>query len=358
MSSSHLWNGIVFGGAIMGFIIGAGFASGQEILAFYTHLGFAGSLAAGLFSMVLLAVVFAVIMEDGRKLQYEDANDILEYYCGKYLGELLKWVVAIVMFLVASIMFSGAGATLEQQYGLDPLVGRLLMAAITILTVILGLKNLVNVIGVIAPVIAIFAIGVGVVGITSNPAGVTGSDELIASLNLNAPFPNWWTTGFMYAAYLTMGLLPFICGVGTQARTRGEAVGGGIFGGVGFMLGVMVLGFGLMAHIQDVHHTEIPALALIGTDSPLVSNVFAVALMLAIYTTAVPMLWTAVNKLAPVDGTPRYRIITIVLGVIALFGGLLKFSTMIGIVYPALGWVGLLIIVCMVWKKIRGARGA
>lgn len=356
MSSSHLWNGIVFGGAILGFIIGAGFASGQEILTFYTHLGFWGSFAAGLFAMLVMSVVYAVVMEDGRRLQFKDTNDIFEYYCGKYLGEVLKWVVAIVMFLVASIMFAGAGATLEQQYGLDPMVGRLLMAALTIVTVILGLKNLVNVIGVIAPLIAIFAIAVGFVGILSNPAGLTGSDELIATLDLNTPYPNWWSTGFMYAAYLTMGLVPFVCGVGAQAKTRGEAVGGGIFGGVGYMLGVMILGFGMMAHIQEVHHLEIPALGLLGTSSPVIANAFAVALMLAIYTTAVPMLWTAVNKLAPVDGTPKYRIITIVLGVIGLFGGLFKFSTLIGIVYPALGWVGLVIIVCIVIRKLRGAK--
>ena len=139
MSLSHLWNGVIFGGAIMGFLIGAGFASGQEILTFYTHLGFIGSLAGGLFSMLVLAVVFAAIMEDGRKLQCQDTNSIFDYYCGKYLGPLLKWAVAIVMFLVTSIMFSGAGATLEQQYGLAPVVGRLSMAIITILTVVLGL---------------------------------------------------------------------------------------------------------------------------------------------------------------------------------------------------------------------------
>ena len=62
MSSSHLWNGIVFGGAILGFIIGAGFASGQEILTFYTHLGFWGSFAAGLFAMLVMSVVYALTL--------------------------------------------------------------------------------------------------------------------------------------------------------------------------------------------------------------------------------------------------------------------------------------------------------
>lgn len=349
---SYVRNVVVFGGAIMGFVIGAGFASGQEILQFYTHLGFAGSVSAGLLSMLLLAVLFAVILEDGRKLQFADANDLFEYYCGKYLGEALKWIVAITMFLVSSIMVAGAGATVAQQYGADPMIGRLAMAAATVVTVLLGLRNLVNVIGVVAPLIAIFAIGVGISGIVSNPGGVTGSDEIVAGLGINAPFPTWWITGFMYAAYLIMGLVPFICGIGAQTKSRREAIGAGIFGSVGFMTGVLILGLGMLAHIQDVYHTEIPALALIGSDSPLVSGVFAIALLLAIYTTAVPMLWTGVNKLAPVDGTRRYVIVTIVLGVLALFGGLLKFSTMIGIVYPATGYVGIVIIVCMAWKKL------
>jgi hypothetical protein len=45
-AESACWKDIVaFGGAIMAFVIGAGFASGQEVMQFFTHYGAASGRA-------------------------------------------------------------------------------------------------------------------------------------------------------------------------------------------------------------------------------------------------------------------------------------------------------------------------
>src|SRR5690625_3730070 len=114
---STFLNIIVFGGGILAFVIGAGFASGQEIMQFYTHLGFKGSIAAGIISLVIVSWLWATLLEDGRKLQLEDQNDIFRHYCGKYIGIFFVWFVLILMFLVVSIMILTSGATFTVRYG-------------------------------------------------------------------------------------------------------------------------------------------------------------------------------------------------------------------------------------------------
>jgi hypothetical protein len=48
IAGNACWKDIVaFGGAIMAFVIGAGFASGQEAMQFFTHFGLWGSRGAG-----------------------------------------------------------------------------------------------------------------------------------------------------------------------------------------------------------------------------------------------------------------------------------------------------------------------
>ena len=48
MAGTACWKDIVaFGGAIMAFVIGTGFASGQEVMQFFTQFGLWGRLGAG-----------------------------------------------------------------------------------------------------------------------------------------------------------------------------------------------------------------------------------------------------------------------------------------------------------------------
>lgn len=349
MEIGALKNGIVFGGGILGFVVGAGFASGQEVLQFYTHLGFVGSIAAGLVGLILVAWFSMTIMEAGRRLQLEDPNSIFEYYCGKWIALFFEWFVPILMFLVASMMISAAGATLAQYFKVDPNVGRIIMTVITLVTVLLGLRSLVHIIGYMAPVIVLFTIAIGIIGIAENPAGVAKTAEEVQSLGISGPFSNWAVTGLMYAAYLVVGLFPYIAGIGKQARSKSETVFGGLFAGVFFLGGVMILGAALLANLGAVYDEEIPALTLVAQDYPVIASVFTIFLILAIYTTAVPMLWTAVNKLAVDEKSRKYKIVTIVLAILAFFGGHLQFSTMVSVVYPAIGYLGVILFVCMIY---------
>lgn len=56
MNENACWkDNFAFGGAIMAFVIGAGFATGQEVTQFFTHLGLWRSLGAGTVAMVVFA---------------------------------------------------------------------------------------------------------------------------------------------------------------------------------------------------------------------------------------------------------------------------------------------------------------
>ena len=92
----------------MAFVIGAGFASGQEVMQFFTHLGLWRSLAAGAVAMTLFAWFSATVLEDARQVQLEDANQIYAYYCGKPIGRFFEWFVPGLLFLAVSGWLSAA----------------------------------------------------------------------------------------------------------------------------------------------------------------------------------------------------------------------------------------------------------
>ena len=62
---------ISFAGAYVATVIGSGFATGQEIMQFFSFYGFAG-IIGGIISMVLFSWMGASVMSKGKELQLKE----------------------------------------------------------------------------------------------------------------------------------------------------------------------------------------------------------------------------------------------------------------------------------------------
>lgn len=343
---------IAIGGAFMGFVIGSSFASGQECMQYFTGHGVLGSIGAGIIALLLYVWFVTVIVEDGRKLKLHNSGKMFNFYLGKYLGFIMEWFTPIMLFFVYSTMISGAGSTFEEYYGVNGNFGRAFMIIASLLTVLLGLNKLVKIVGYIAPVLLAVTILVGVISIVSNPAGIAEADETLKHVEVNSNFSNWALSGFMYGAYTVTGVVPYLADIGKSTATnRKNALLGGIFGGGAFLIAVMILNFGLLANLSDVYNLEIPSLFVAASIHPIFGQIFSVLLIGAIYTTAVPMLYTVCNKISSDSKSTPYRVAAIVTAIVSIFGGQLSFSTMISIIYPISGYAGVVIFAGMIYTK-------
>ncbi|MEE0741507.1 MAG: hypothetical protein ACLRWH_00585 [Emergencia sp.] len=343
---------IAIGGAFMGFVIGSSFASGQECMQYFTSFGVLGSIGAGIIALVLYSWFVATIVEDGRHLRLNNSGKMFNFYLGKHLGFVLEWFTPIMLFFVYSMMISGAGSTFEEYYGVDGNIGRGLMIVASLGTVLLGLNKLVKIVGYIAPVLLVITIVIGILSIVNNPAGIAEADQNLQTVEVRANFGNWALSGLMYAAYTVTGVVPYLADIGkSTASNRKNAIFGGIFGGGAFLIAVMILNFGLLANILDVYNLEIPSLFVAASISPVFGDVFSILLLLGIYTTAVPMLYTVCNKISSDSKSKAYRITAIVTAIVSIFGGQLSFSTMISIIYPISGYAGIVIFAGMIYTK-------
>lgn len=343
---------IAIGGAFMGFVIGSSFASGQECMQYFTGHGVLGSIGAGIIALLLYVWFVTVIVEDGRKLKLHNSGKMFNFYLGKYLGFIMEWFTPIMLFFVYSTMISGAGSTFEEYYGVNGNFGRAFMIIASLLTVLLGLNKLVKIVGYIAPVLLAVTILIGVISIVSNPAGIAEADETLKHVEVNSNFSNWALSGFMYGAYTVTGVVPYLADIGKSTATnRKNTLLGGIFGGGAFLIAVMILNFGLLANLGDVYNLEIPSLFVAASIHPIFGQIFSVLLIGAIYTTAVPMLYTVCNKISSDSKSTPYRVAAIVTAIVSIFGGQLSFSTMISIIYPISGYAGVVIFAGMIYTK-------
>ena len=343
---------ITIGGAFMGFVIGSSFASGQECLQYFTGHGVAGSIGAGVIALVLYAWFVSVIVEDGRYLKLNNSGKMFNFYLGKYVGFLLEWFTPIMLFFVYSMMISAAGSTFQEYYKIDGNIGRAIMIIASLSTVLLGLNKLVQIVGKIAPVLLVVTIIIGIISIANNPGGIIHADANLKTVEVHSNFSNWAVSGFMYGAYTVTGVVPYLADIGKSTATnKKNSILRGIFGGGAFLIAVMILNFGLLANIKEVAGLEIPSLYVANSISPVFGMVFSILLLLGIYTTAVPMMYTVCNKISSDSHSKAYKITAIVTAIVSIFGGQLSFSTMISIIYPISGYAGIVIFAGMIYTK-------
>lgn len=350
---------IIFAGSYVATIIGSGYATGQEIMQFFAYYGMTGVVAAFI-SMAIFVLLAVEALERGRLTRPKDSMNIFALYLGKNLGKAFNIFVSVFLFAVFVVMVSGAGATLNEYYGLNPYVGRIGMVAVSYITVSLGLNKLSNVLGNIGPVIIIFTILVAAVSLAKNIDHLPVALDFVKNTDLQRPAPNGIFSGVLYASFNVILVVAFLAGLGSTTDSKKECVFGGILGGVSLMVAGLLMYLAILSQADTLFAKNIPTLVLADQISPLIGKLFSIVLMLGIFSTAAPLLWQVSNKLAP-DGTKKFKTVALVIAVAGLVGGFLPFNKLVGTIYPYTGYIGIAMLVIIAFRvfqlKSKGSTG-
>lgn len=338
---------IVLAGAYVSFILGAGTATGQEIMQFFVSFGYLG-IGAIIIAAFLHMWFGAYAMDVGVRLKAEDSKEVFMYFCGKYLGLFFYWFSQLFILVVFIVMISGAGATVSEHFGLGEVIGRALMAILILITTLLRLNTIIKILGIAGPIIVIFAIVVGAGSF--DPIGFSQAGEIIEGINLSKATNDWWQAGFVYSSFVLLVALPFLANLGKDEFRRKNVIIGGALGGLIMLVGVFAVYIGILSNIENLYTTDIPTLFLANQISPALALFFSLILLIAIYTTAVGMLWTVSIQFSKGD-TFKYRTITVALTIVGFFGGLFPFAQIIDLVYPIVGYIGLILIAGMLYRQ-------
>lgn len=363
LSNEHIpvnWRKVInYGGAFIALLIGSGFATGQEILQYFSSIGYWG-VAAIILTFILLAYVGMSFVSAGYHQKFETPNDIYKYYCGNALGTFYDYFSVLFLFLSYTIMVAGAGATFQQHYNLPSIVGSVVLIICVIATVIFGLNRIVDVIGNIGPVVVVMAIIVGTISIFKYMGNADTAVETmkqgVASGEVKVANSNWLLSAGSYVGFCMLWLGAFLAQIGAGAKSDKEGKLGAFVGAVGFSLACLVMCLAILFAIAHVMGSQIPSLILAHEIHPILANIFSIIIFLGIYTTAVPLLWSVVARFSK-EKTNKFRILTLVLAVIGgIIGISLQFDVLVNYIYVLNGYVGLLLLFIMIFRSIQWKR--
>ena len=123
-------------------IVGAGFASGQEILTFFSVHGMRGIIGI-LISGILFGVCGASVLYRVYKTSITSFDIYITTISGKCVGAFCNTMAFTYMVVIFCVMAVGSGALLEQQTGIDRVWGVLGMLFLCALVLAFDVKGLI-----------------------------------------------------------------------------------------------------------------------------------------------------------------------------------------------------------------------
>lgn len=140
----------------VGTVIGAGFATGREIIEFFTRYGMAGTIGVAV-SGVLFTWGGARLMVMARRIGAASYDELNRYLFGRMLSPFVTLVMTAMIAGVTAVMIAGAGAVFEEQIGWPRQAGVTLTLGLALLVMLFDRKGLFGVNVFVAPMMVLFS---------------------------------------------------------------------------------------------------------------------------------------------------------------------------------------------------------
>lgn len=313
---------MVYAGAVMSLLIGAAFATGQEVLMYFVAWGKEMFLVVGVILAVIVWVSLSFAVAGSRR-NFEKNEDIFTFFCGKYFGKFYDYFTVFFSFACYLFMVGGVGSTLREQFGMPSLVGIIGLSVLAILTVSLGLQKITDILGFLGTILLVVILLISVVTLVLHFEDIGPNFEAINTLGAEhfgmekSIAPNAVMNALNYMGTVVIWFVTFITMMAVQCKEKINIKVGSVLGSVLFMGALLINAFAMISVIDVVGASDVPSVLMAGNLWKPLASLFAIIVVGGSYTTAVPLLWTPVSRFAE-DGSMKARILAVALGVLGV----------------------------------------
>lgn len=335
----------------IGTVVGAGFASGQEILQFFSFFG-KSSLPGVLVATGLFVFFGLIIMTLGHDLRAKSYLPVIRYTAGRQLGSLIDVIITFFLFGGLSAMAAGSGAIFYEQFGLPKVVGSLVMVGLTTATVLFGLAGVITAISVVVPLLFTAVLFISILTIVGGPIG---PGTIPPGEPARAAVPTWPLSALNYASYNILMSTAILAPLGAAAKSPGAIRRGALIGGIGLGLGAFAINLAILVNLPASSTVEVPMILIAGAFSPKIQFGYSLVLMAEIYTTAVADLFGFSVRVVNPEST-KFRWVVLSTAFTGLIAAQLGFSKIVRTLYSAAGYAGFLLLLTLLYTLIRQSR--
>lgn len=343
-------NSVKIVSVIIGTLIGAGFASGQEIYLFFGSYGIKGIygiLVSSLFTGIIIYKVFSIISNSNINT-YNDflANIINKSHINKSKTLNITFIINIIIniFLLISffIMIAGFDAYFVQEFNLPNFIGSSIIAVLCIITFNKNINGIIKANTILVPSIIILILFLGLKNI--NTFFTPNLSFILTTKNTG----NWLLDSILYSSYNSIILIPILITLKDFITAKKiKLTVTAICVCLLILLSISIFGLLLLIDI-DVTKIEIPMLYITGCFGTIYKYVYGIVILISIFTSAIS---AGYGFLESFKSVKIYKYISILMCIAAVFVSNIGFSYLVTIIYPIFGYIGLIQILIILLKK-------
>ena len=328
---------------IIGTLIGAGFASGQEIYLFFYQYGINGMIGI-LVSSILLGIVICKVFSICKNKEIKNYREFLNLFIkNEKQLDIFNTIINIFILVTFYIMIAGFGAYLEQQFGLNSLIGSIILAIICFFVFLKNVSGLIKINQVLVPILIGSLCVIGIIAID-----LKNILEVSNYVVQNSSW-KWFLDGILYSSYNTILLIPILIALRNLIESEKENTIISIITTTLVIILSLIIFFMLAKVDVNIENLEMPAVYIVSKISRLVEYIYGFIILSSILTTSVSLGTSFLENVS--KGKKSYKQIAIFICISSIMVSKIGFSNLVSLLYPIFGYIGLIQIIKIILLK-------
>lgn len=336
---------------IIGTIIGAGFASGQEIYTFFYAYGIKGIIGLILCSLLMGIVIYKVLLINHSE-NIENYKEFFEKIINnrkqsnkKYfnINFIINTIINIFLLISFYIMIAGFGAYFSQELGINSLIGCVIIAILSFFIFTKDVSGIVKVNEIITPFLILFIILLGVLNLKN-----VDIPNIIFSIETNKNF-GFILSSILYCSYNSILLIPVLITLKKYVKNKKNIFCiSAISGTIIFIISICIF-FMLTRVDTNILELEMPVVYVISKFFKDFKNIYGFIILASIFTTSISIGISYLQNIA--KNKKSYTQIAIIMCITSIPISKIGFSNLVTFIYPIFGFLGLFQIIKIMIKK-------
>lgn len=331
----------------IGTVVGAGFASGREIVEFFVRYGFQGFVGI-LVAMLLLIWAGVRVMILAFRLQANSYQEISNYLFGNVVGPLFNLILLAVLLGTSSVMLAAVGALFHDSFHLPAQAGIWLSMVWIYFVTLRGLAAIHSVNSVFVPTLIGFTL---LIFFYSEPWQAEAANQIVIETGNSW---SWLRSPLAYAALNVSLAQAVLVPIGRESSSERPLILGGMLGGLGIGLLLLMAYWAMSVHMPAVATADMPMIYMLSDLGRGVALLFALLVFAEIFSTLVANVFGIVQQLKQWSALPPSLLILAIL-VLCYLISLVGFTSLLSFLYPLFGQIVFLFLFMLAYRQVRDA---
>ncbi len=324
--------------------MGQGLLHGVEIASFFNAFS-----EFGLYGIVVSAMVIAFVIYKVFCIMQKNNIETYPEFLEKTINTKKKIVINVIdniinIFLLISflVMLTGILTFFEQELKINNILFSIFIVLICYFILIKDLDGVIKINTILIPVLIFFIIFIG----------IKFNNQIDTNIQLNIKnniTKNWLLSSLIYTSYNSVVLIPILVSLKKEIKNKHQikmisCLSGIIVGALAIIIYRLLFIAG-----SQINNVEMPLVFVAGKLGKIYKYIYGLVILSAIFTSAISSGYAFLENTTKTR--KQYKVVCFILCITSIFVSKFGFSSLVNTMYPIFGYLGLLQIIYIFFKR-------